>query len=59
MFMNTCRACMTQFTAEHQGGSVTLSIMSGLRLIQFTDPHMYGSETETLHSAGRSMATFR
>ena len=22
--------------------------MSGLRLIQFTDPHLYGSETETL-----------
>ena len=48
MFTSSRPACMTQFTAEPQGASVTLSIMSGLRLIQFTDPHLYGSETETL-----------
>ncbi len=48
MFATSRSACMTQFTAEPQGASVTLSIMSGLRLIQFTDPHLYGSETETL-----------
>jgi 3',5'-cyclic-AMP phosphodiesterase len=48
MFASSRSACMTQFTAGPQGPSVTLAIMTGLRLIQFTDPHLYGSETETL-----------
>ena len=44
------RACMTQVTAAVTGTLwlTHVTIMSVLRLIQFTDPHLYGSETETL-----------